>query len=70
MTHLELLAHMILHFDDIDYIEAYEEAATKLDADDAAALAAMLEICPIHHCDDAICRDDATCPLFNQEGTA
>lgn len=56
-TDLEALADELL--EDDDYLDAYEAAIQGMTPADATALARMMEICPIHRCDDSICADDA-----------
>ena len=49
--------------DEKDHIDLFKALEPLLTRQQAVYLAAMLEICPIHYCDDQICRDDQDdCP--------
>jgi len=56
---VDLLSKALLDDEgDTDHTVVYELLQTLLPADDYRRLGAMLELCPLHHCDIRICADD------------
>lgn len=45
--------------EDVSSLDLFHDAVLTLAPEDVAALALAMELCPIHHCDDQICADDA-----------
>lgn len=61
-TPVEALANALLNIsadeDEADMLEAVEALRSLLQQQDYEELCEALEVCPIHACDEEICRDD------------
>lgn len=54
---IEDLVRLIFHLE-LDPPTMYDAARQNLSEEEASVLAHMLELCPVHGCDAAICADD------------